>query len=584
MNEAIRSISELSESNINKTPYDDRDQLLILEDLLSVKTPDDELLLKASDWEADWSSYEGELKKKQREKYLYWKNGTVDDFLEPDSVDNLIFKATETLLPEITRENPEPLVASPTKDSAIDNAISKVLYSWAKINKLKFLGRSVARHWMTSYIGIAKMNWGYKKEDIEINIILPKDIILSEKTIITTQGLWKTPYIGERKTNTAKSLINKFPKKKKEITELVEGKLGTKVPYIEWWADEILFWTCEDFVLDKIKYPHWNEDTTETQVDEYGVEVEVEVAGKNLFKEPQAPYIPLSVFHLGDSPVDVTGLIDQAMHLQDSINQKKLQINKNAKSANNGYMVDSSKVTTEVAEEAIRILEEGGAIHIDMSDGDPIKKIEASSLPNFIYDSIIDDRNELEGIFGVQGSNPRGIAQEKTVRGKIIATTQDTKRSNSITEALELFYENIYKYILQMMMVYYDEEKEIVDTSGVENETLRISSDMIPENISVTVKEGSLVPKDPLTERNEAMDLFSAGALDPITLYEKLDFKNPQEAAKRLITWQLAPQQLLGQGQVPQGVPQQPQGQPQAGQQPAPEEQSTDIMQQVPIN
>ena len=584
MNEAIRSISELSESNINKTPYDDRDQLLILEDLLSVKTPDDELLLKASDWEADWSSYEGELKKKQREKYLYWKNGTVDDFLEPDSVDNLIFKAVETLLPEITRENPEPLVASPTKDSAIDNEISKVLYSWAKINKLKFLGRSVARHWMTSYIGIAKMNWGYKKEDIEINIILPKDIILSEKSIITTQGLWKTPYIGERKTNTAKSLINKFPKKKKEITELVEGKLGTKVPYIEWWADEILFWTCEDFVLDKIKYPHWNEDTTETQVDEYGVEVEVEVAGKNLFKEPQAPYIPLSVFHLGDSPVDVSGLIDQAMHLQDSINQKKLQINKNAKSANNGYMVDSSKVTSEVAQEAIRILEEGGAIHVDMSDGDPIKKIEASSLPNFIYDSIIDDRNELEGIFGVQGSNPRGIAQEKTVRGKIIATTQDTKRSNSITEALELFYENIYKYILQMMMVYYDEEKEIVDTSGVENETLRISSDMIPENISVTVKEGSLVPKDPLTERNEAMDLFSAGALDPITLYEKLDFKNPQEAAKRLITWQLAPQQLLGQGQVPQGVPQQPQGQPQAGQQPAPEEQSTDIMQQVPIN
>ena len=584
MNEAIRSISELSESNINKTPYDDRDQLLILEDLLSVKTPDDELLLKVSNWEADWSSYEGELKKKQREKYLYWKNGTVDDFLEPDSVDNLIFKAVETLLPEITRENPEPLAASPTKDSAIDNAISKVLYSWAKINKLKFLGRSVARHWMISYIGIEKMNWGYKKEDIEINIILPKDIILSEKTIITTQGLWKTPYIGERKTNTAKSLINKFPKKKKEITELVEGKLGTKVPYIEWWADEILFWTCEDFVLDKIKYPHWNEDTTETQVDEYGVEVEVEVAGKNLFKEPQAPYIPLSVFHLGDSPVDVTGLIDQAMHLQDSINQKKLQINKNAKSANNGYMVDSSKVTAEVAQEAIRILEEGGAIHVDMSDGDPIKKIEASSLPNFIYDSIIDDRNELEGIFGVQGSNPRGIAQEKTVRGKIIATTQDTKRSNSITEALELFYENIYKYILQMMMVYYDEEKEIVDTSGVENETLRISSDMIPENISVTVKEGSLVPKDPLTERNEAMDLFSAGALDPITLYEKLDFKNPQEAAKRLITWQLAPQQLLGQGQVPQGVPQQPQGQPQAGQQPAPEEQSTDIMQQVPIN
>jgi len=58
--------------------------------------------------------------------------------------------------------------------------------------------------------------------------------------------------------------------------------------------------------------------------------------GRNVFNEPKPPYVPFAVFHIGESPVDPTGLIDQAKCLQDSINQKKLQINRNAKASNNG--------------------------------------------------------------------------------------------------------------------------------------------------------------------------------------------------------------------------------------------------------
>lgn len=58
-------------------------------------------------------------------------------------------------------------------------------------------------------------------------------------------------------------------------------------------------------------------------------------------------------------------------------------------------------------------------------------------------------------------------------------------------------------------------------------------------SLIVTVKEGSLIPKDPLTQRNEAMDLWSANAIDPITLARKLDMPDPLHYAEQLIIWQM---------------------------------------------
>lgn len=73
-----------------------------------------------------------------------------------------------------------------------------------------------------------------------------------------------------------------------------------------------------------------------------------------------------------------------------------------------------------------------------------------------------------------------------------------------ITDYLEQFCSNVYKYVLQMMLVYYDEPQQI---ASFQDKSIMISAEMIPANVSIMVKEGSLVPRDPLTERNEAIDL-----------------------------------------------------------------------------
>lgn len=61
----------------------------------------------------------------------------------------------------------------------------------------------------------------------------------------------------------------------------------------------------------------------------------------------------------------------------------------------------------------------------------------------------------------------------------------------------------------------------------------------LSQTLSVTVKEGSLIPKDPLTKRNEAIQLWGAGAIDPRTLFDRLEYSDPNESAKQLILWQL---------------------------------------------
>jgi hypothetical protein len=49
MNDTLRSIEELASLNINKSPYDPQEDVLILEDLLNVNTPDEELFDKAEE-------------------------------------------------------------------------------------------------------------------------------------------------------------------------------------------------------------------------------------------------------------------------------------------------------------------------------------------------------------------------------------------------------------------------------------------------------------------------------------------------------------------------------------------------------
>ena len=100
-----------------------------------------------------------------------------------------------------------------------------------------------------------------------------------------------------------------------------------------------------------------------------------------------------------------------------------------------------------------------------------------------------------------------------------------------------------------MMYVYYTEEHAFAIAGAKSQELLKLKNTDFHTKLTVVVKDGSLIPKDPLTKRNEAMDLWAANAIAPIPLFTALDYPNPYESAKELVVWQ-----MIQKGQLPATV------------------------------
>jgi len=272
------------------------------------------------------------------------------------------------------------------------------------------------------------------------------------------------------------------------------------------------------------------------------------------------------VFNLGEHPHDDTSLIEQAISLQDTVNKRARQIDKNADEMNNGWVVNS-QFDKEAANNLATALKKGGVIRaptVDISQS--VQRFPGVPLPAFVPNDLSDKRAEIQNIMGVRGSMAQGIMSERTVRGKIEIKGQDVDRISFVVDFLEQFSDAVFNWCLQMMFVYYtDEHTASIIGKNKAVEFISLRSQDLDREFTVSVKEGSMIPQDPLTRRNEAIDLWAAKAIDPITLAERLDVPNPQDYAKRLYQWQVSPQVLFPDvaPPAPPGAPEQPGAMPQ---------------------
>ena len=414
--------------------------------------------------------------------------------------------------------------------------------------------------------------------DISEQVIRPQKLILDGEATIE-DGVYTGYYIGEKVQDIASNLVERFPNKAEFITDKVKGKMGTTVEYIQWWTNDYLFFTLGNEVLDKTKNPHWNYTeqvpaepdpiTGVPPVDEMGQPVMVEQEGRNHFKSPQMPYIFLSIFNLGKRPHEETNIIYQNIPLQDLINKRLEQISRNADGVNGGLGLSGDAFTEEQAAKAGKIVRKGGTLWVPSGPvGNSVQKLMVDPLPGFIYESLVDYRNELRNIFGIRGSAPQGTINEKTVGGKVLIKGQDTDRiGGGISTYLEQFSDRVYNWYVQLMYVYYD-EPHFASVLGKERamEQIELSNSDLNLKLTIGVKEGSMVPHDPLSKRNEAMDLWNQKALDPITLFDRLEFPNPRESAKSLYLWMTNPVSLFPDLEAEQQMMMQEQGQQQAQQ------------------
>jgi len=581
-------------NKVNTEELEEQQEGVISDEIPELKlNKDNETLIKTKNLlEKEWKEhYDGYLKDIEEKNENYWKGDLSKETIVnvTDPIDNVIFESVETLLPIITRQNPEPTVLADNSPEgvALSKQVKTMLVYLSDILGLRIKLRSAARNWMMYRRGFIKVGWNFEENEIDMVVVRPQRIILDPEGTIDERGIYMGAYLGEKIKSTAGEMKLRFPSKSKDINELTKGNDGTKLRYIEWWTPKYMFWTMGNEVLDKIKNPHWNYETTEEQttVDDFGNEIveEVAVPGKNHFNVPQIPYIALSVYNLGKRPYDVTSLIEQSISHQNNIVKRSTQITRNADNVNGGLVVSSDNFSEEDAKKVSRALRNGGTVLVAGDVSRAVSWQMGTALPPFVYNNLIDSREEIRNIMGVRGSSLQGMSSETTVRGKIVAKGQDTDRASMPADFLEQVADRIFNWFLQLIYVYYTDKHvaSIVGSRGMVD-YVSISNEDLDRKLVVSVKEGSMIPKDSVTKRNEAVDLWSGGAIDPVSLYEALDYPDPQEMAKSLIEWQTNPQGFVGMEQAQPQLPGQPmpQGQPVPQQTPQVPE---DVLSQVPI-
>lgn len=583
LTDGYNSLSE----DINKIAVEPDASIGTLLPELTLNMSDEDLIALARGWKKEWSVFEPTIAKLQQENENYWLGHHSNQNKDGKTpVDNLIFESLETFLPIATRPKAEPLVESDNTEegNALADKVRKMLAFKADELSYNILLKQVARYWALYMLGVMKVGWSMKENDITCVAVRPQKLILDPSATIE-HGEYTGYYIGELLEDMASDLVLRFPAQSSYIKDKVKDKMGTKVPYVMWSTDDYVFWTLDDEVLAKAKNPHWNYDTEETQetTDEYGyvTQQSVPIQGRNHFKNRKKPYVFLSVFNLGKRPHDDTNLVQQNIALQDLINKRLLQIDRNADSANGGLIVSGDAFTEEQASKAAKALRAGGTIWVPTGPVDAsVKRDSGAPLPAFVYESLIDYRNELRNIFGTRGSTPQGTIGEETVGGKQIIKGQDTDRiGGGISTYLEQFSDNVFNWFVQLMYVYYDEphSASVLGAERAQEYISLVNSEMIGK-LSIGVKEGSMIPHDPSSQRGEALELWGAQGIDPITFFDRLEFPNPRESAKNLYLWMSDPialfpdlqaqqqEQMMMQQQEQQMMMQDQQAQEQQGQ------------------
>lgn len=552
----IEGVRQLIGSRTNKTDDSILNQMEGVDaefsDELTLEMDEDELLRLSKHWELIYAPYEAPIKLRQEAQKTYYlgrqKEGSPSSTGDVPAISaNLLFEAEETFLPAALSKNPEPVVWSDDtpEGSELAKQVKTMLQYHADTLVLRRKLTLMTRHWSIYFIGALKHGWDERVNDIKTEIVDPQKLIFDPEGYIDPYGDYAGKYLGERKTCSAQELIDLFPAHKDYITIMVDGRLGTKVTYTEWWTNEFCFYTFKNKVLEKNKNPHYNYPQTVVEADQYGDIVEQEDQGINHFGYPKMPYTFLSVFSLGEQPHDVTGLIEQNIPNQRRVTRRTEQIDYNLSKANNSDIFSEDNFNQETAKQAASAIAAGRPVLVPKGKpiGEAIMRLQAPSVGSDFFAELENSKNDLRTIFGTQGITAQQQDEDQTARGMILNQQYDNTRiGGGIGDALEQVADNVFNYWVQLYAVYYDVPHFAAimgQMKAVEYVTLK--SQDLNRRIVVSVSADSMKPKDEITEMNQALALWDKGAMDPKTLFTVLDFPDPQGTAENVVLWKTDP-------------------------------------------
>ncbi len=500
------------------------------------------------------SKYEGEirLKKRQSTNKMYYEGDQLDlTSLRDDQekwVENAILRNIETFVPIVTARVPE-LSATPAYKNdktrgfagdarrALQNEWETLQTMQAKVSKgIRNHQKNLVAVYQLGYDPETDTFWTEEVPATELKISKHKDFVVR--------------YIKDKDLG---YLLDMFPKKQAEIlqhygmtgdVELSKKMRNSPVEFIQAWTHEVLGWRLgQDLVLEVANNPHFDEEGSEFgSMNQDGTPNTKKVLF-NHFKKPKMPFLFLSHINTTGHAYDDTTILEQSIGLQNWINKRKRQIGENADAAN-GVWVTSGDF---ISEEEFQKIEGGINEKIWLENGIPangIARITGNSLEDFVYQDLLDSRNSLNQMMGIENATLGAETNNKTLGQDVLQRQQNIGRADGyVRDGIEKFAQEWYDYMYHMYLVYKKDETSIAIPEDDDFETENItfsragipviqknSGDMIPVPMVLRVRQGSTLPQDEVMDYQRAQQ--NKDLMAPIDYFKKIGEANPRELAK----------------------------------------------------
>lgn len=467
------------------------------------------------------------------------------------NMDNRMFTATRAILSYATGQLAKPeITPSRSDDEYIKMArnIETALYQHAKNDGVEQKTRATVLNLITRKRGYLKLRYDPNQGiygDIVTEVCNPEDIIINRHA----KFMDNPSVIYHRIRCSVDELIARFPKKANDIRMAYSIKQGRYsqmsrfVTYFEAWytylekgiPKEAVCWFINDpspLILDKMPNPNWVYTGNDRKDKETNV----------LFVPPK-PFVNLNYLNMGHAYIDETSLFEQAKPMQEDLNKRLMQFNRNV-DLMNGRWIYSKKAASD--EDAARLINKGSKTLLGVNSDDvdkAVKVLVPGQLPSQVYESIIDSRQEIDTIMGTPSVFRGGQPQSQDTLGRdLLVKQQAGMLQDDLVRSIQNGMEVYYSILLQLMRVYFTDDYWFQVKGGDGKfDFVMLNGDAIDTNVKIGVEVDSTLPLDKASIRATAMDLAKMNKIDMLTLLEDLGLPDPEIRTERYMRSQLNP-------------------------------------------
>lgn len=498
---------------------------------------DDAALVSAVDqWVKDGSEVMKEVLKKAKKNKKYYLGDQLEESKmkrgQSKVIVNKVWQSVETMVPVAAANIPAPICTLPEvedKGEQIDlrtsaRALEEVELAIAQENRVDHIFKETLRLHEIYHLGVIGYKYCDKSSSIKVWVDKPWEFLLPPDG--------SDDWVIKRCLKTWGEISEGLSEAEKKAFEtlLSPGQTAASsslLAFFEVYTPQFTFYKCKTVIWGKKKNVNWNEE------------------GGNHWVEPKIPFIFTDMWTLASGKLALTTNLEQILPLQDAVNARKIQINENARHSN-GMLVgfeDSGATRTDAAELERKRGEPNSVAFVKGNQG-AYTEYKGRDLQPFVFEDMAHSISEIDNVFGTH-SNIRGekTPGEESGRGRQLLIGGDETRIGELGGMVDRMAQELYNAFAQLIKVHFKKAhwSAYIGRDGASKQ-VKIEAAIVKQGLKVTVRTGSSIRKDEVAQASQAVELWRLGALDPVSLFERLNFPNPAQSAERLMKFKTDPQ------------------------------------------